>query len=362
MRAGSGASAGTGRRPTIRDVGRRAGVSVGTVSHVMNGTAKVTPDKVQRVREAIEELHYRPSHAASSLVRSRTATVAFSYVASRLEGDLFKVAEMISLASGLSRHGLALLLAPEADTGVAGGPSAVGRFALERRVDGVILTDVDLEPTRVTELRGLGLPCVIYGSPPDAPLDAVDVDDRYGIAMAVDHLRSLGHSAIVFLSAPLHEDYARERLGAYLERMEVHRLAPTVIQAEGYRVLDGQAAVLRHGALGGLTALIGATDQLALGALQAVGQLGLRVPADLSVVGFDDIPMAESVLPGLTTIRQPIDRMSDALVGCLIAAMGREGPGAEGRRPAQLIAPELVVRGTTAPARGAGADADKGQP
>lgn len=336
------------RSATIQDVSRLAGVSIGTVSHVMNGTARVSSEKEERVRDAIRRLNYHPFHAASSLVRGQTGTVALSYVSSRLEGDLFKCQILISLATAVSQSGLSLLLAPE--DGAAGpGGSVVGRFARERRLDGVVLTDVDLEAGRLAELMEIGTACVVYGAVSVDGIDSVNVDERRAVQLAVDHLASLGHRAIAFLAAPTTEDYARDRLAAYVERMASAGVAPTVIPAAGYRVGDGTRAVARHRRLDEVTGLVCATDQLALGAMAALRARGRRVPDDVSVVGIDDIPMAVLAAPGLTTIRQPIDRIARALVGRLMPALSRDGEHGVVRARHTVVAPTLVVRASTAP-------------
>jgi len=305
----------------------------------------VSADKVERVRAAIATLHYRPVHAAAALARRRTSTVAFSYVASRLDGDLFKCHEMIALANALAERGLSLLLAPE-DVGQADDASAVVRFALEQRLDGVVLTDVDLERGRVRALSQLDVPCVVYGANEGLGLDAVDVDESRGIAMAVEHLLGLGHTAIAFLAAPVAEDYARIRLDAYRACLAAAGLRTFVAMADGYRVADGQRAMARFAEFDQVSAIVCASDQLALGAMHAAQTRGRRIPEQISVVGFDDIAMAALASPRLTTVRQPVNQIASALVRRLVSP----GSPSRSRRPRrQLVAPRLIVRESTAP-------------
>jgi DNA-binding LacI/PurR family transcriptional regulator len=177
------------------------------------------------------------------------------------------------------------------------------------------------------------------------------VDQRRGAQLATEHLLALGHTAVTHVAGPDGWFDAAERLQSYRDVMRRHDLEPVVAEARGWSARRGYEVGQRLAAAarqpGGPTAVFAANDYLAMGLLRAFWERGLRVPDDVSVVGFDDIEGSAYMVPALTTVRQPFAALGLAAMGALLDAWSNRG-GAVPPRPAAVIAPELVVRGSTA--------------
>ncbi len=330
-------------RVTMADVAREAGVSLMTVSRVVNGKGDVSPDTRQRVQEIVERLGYRPSGIARGLATQRTRTLGlvipdvanafFASVARGVESQAYSGDYSVFLCNTNEdpQREVAVLLSLD-----------------EKRVDGVVLCSSRLGDE---ELRGLlnRHPAVVLVNRllDGGDVGTVMVDDEYGGRLATQHLLQTGHRAIGFLAGPATSYSGRQRGKGYRDAL-AEAGAPyrtDWVQHCAPRVDGGQGAALALLTVQReLTALVCYNDLVAVGALQACAELGRRVPADLALVGYDDIPLAELVAPPLTTCRVPGDELGRKAVELLLGQIG--GSGEQGERV--VLRPELVVR-TSAP-------------
>lgn len=333
--------------PTIRDVARRAQTSVSTVSRVLTRTGPVAEATRQRVLEAIAALGYKPNALARGLVRRRSGTigVVIPDVANPFYAEVLR-----GMSDVATEQGLHMLLV-NADLSFA--KEAEG-FALlqEKQVDGIVYTSGVITPGHREIFQRVGRPVVLAATyDPEGGYPAVLVDSRKGAAMAVNHLLDLGHRRIGVIKG-LDGD-----LIAGLPRWEGYRQAaaergvtidPCLVRTGDYRLESGyQAMVELLEQPVPPTAVVAASDLMAIGAINAALDRGLRVPDDLSVVGFDNIWFAAAVRPGLTTVAQPMYAMGAQAIRMLVDSMaGRVSLAVDWTEPS------LVVRGSTAPYRG----------
>jgi DNA-binding LacI/PurR family transcriptional regulator len=292
---------------TIKQVAQRAGVSVATVSYVLNGTGVVTDETRQRVLDAVAELNYQPQHAARSMRgRSRTLGVTLSALPGRLaEPALTEV--LAGVADAAALRGYFLLLA------TAGADQDETELCLSlartRRVDGLVLLDMLVDDPRAQALAGAGIPHVCAGLPPagiDSP--SVVIDMHSAAVDAVRHLLSLGHRRIGLIQPPSELAVSEPIVEGYRQALTEAGLPfdPTLVVESGRAEEDGyQAMTELLASPKPLTAVLAGSDELAFGAMHALNDACLIVGRDVSLVGFDDLPQAAHVNPPLTTIRQP---------------------------------------------------------
>ncbi|MFD3520841.1 LacI family DNA-binding transcriptional regulator [Streptomyces sp. NPDC058653] len=338
--SGSGAAARSGR-PTSRDVARAAGVSQATVSLVLGDKwpGRVSERTAGLVRDTARELGYRPNLAARSLRLGRTRTALL--VVPALTHEFF-ARVYTGAASVAAEHGFGVVLYPSPEgVGPARDPFASARAAL----DGVIASSMATEA--LAAIRGTDLPLVMLDSDPAGSGAAahVNLDIADAMRQVTGHLLGLGHRRIVHLASAV---------TSWTFAVRADTLAGTVRGVPGAVVRTVPSALEVHAAreaaeraLGGPgprpTALICDSDVLAAGAVKAARKLGLRVPEDLSVTGFDDSGLATAVEPELTTVRLPAERVGRHGMSALLAIL-------DGREPENPVLPvSLVIRGSTAP-------------
>jgi LacI family transcriptional regulator len=330
-------------RVTISDVARAAGVSVPTVSKVVNGRYGVAPATLKRVMTVVEELGYETSLVASSLRRQRTNVIGILVA----EFESFSVELLKGASAAAAEAGYELL----AYAGLVAGNSPIGweRRSLSRLagtlIDGaIIVTPTVLIPTTSIPVVAID-PHTGQGGP-----STVDSDNLGGARIATQHLIGLGHRRIAHFRGRSDLASAQLRESGYRES-----LAEAGIPFDASLVLDGgyQTAQTAAAARELLTradrptAVFAANDMSAIGVLQAARELGLRVPEDLSVIGFDDIPEAASSTPPLTTLAQPLHDIGAQALRMLVELL------ADREVPSRVHLPaELVVRGSTGPASG----------
>lgn len=295
-----------GRRPTIQDVARHAGVSKGAVSLALNGRPGVSDATRQRIVASVEALGWRPSARARALSESRA--FAIGLILARPPGQLASDPFFAQLLAGVETElvdaGYVLVLS------VVGDPDSEAetyrRLAQDGRVDGVLLTDARIDDPRYALVAELGLEAVVVGHPPpESGLPGVAADERMAIARAVGALVDLGHEHIAHVAGLAELVHSAERRAAWRDALLAAGL-PAGQVVDGDFTVEGGARATRR-LLGGRrppTAILYANDLMASAGLRVARQLGVGVPEDLSIVGFDDIPLAEHVHPGLTTIRQ----------------------------------------------------------
>jgi DNA-binding LacI/PurR family transcriptional regulator len=320
------------------DVAARAGVSHQTVSRVLNGFAGIRPETRDRVESAIADLGYRPNKAARALVTSRTRAIGVLAPATTDFGPTSSLHAIERAVRDAGYHPLITSTPIEAD--------AV-RASLEFLLDQSIEALVVIAPYRVVldELRDLhgDLPIVALQTGESADASAAGIDQVAGARLAVRHLIELGHRRIQQLAGP----------DAFIEAAVRRRAVDDELQAHGIPnlpTLTGDWSADSGYAAGALldrtaTAVVCGNDQMALGLIHALSDLGRRVPQGISVVGFDDIPESAHSLPPLTTVHQDFEEVGRRAVHALVARL--EGRDADGESVA--VVPELVVRQSTAP-------------
>jgi LacI family transcriptional regulator len=331
---------------TIKDVARLANVSVATVSRTMNGHQHVAEPVRARVLEAARSLHYVPHHAARSLSSRRTHTIGV--VLPDLHGEFFS--ELIRGIDTVARaRGLHLLV-----SSYHGEPEEQ-RLAVQRmpgRVDGLLIMSPYLGTGSedAADMLPGALPAVLMNCAERVIGAQVLNVDNYGGARAMTrHLLDSGHRRIAFIAGPDDNFDARERLRGYRDELRERcpQVAPRVLpgdfdEASGYRA--GQA-LLQQGQRPDVA--FAANDMMALGCLFAFTHAGLRVPEDIALAGFDDVPMARYVHPALTTMRVDIAGFGARAMRLLLATLEPRAASADAPL-ATDIAPQLIVRATSA--------------
>jgi DNA-binding LacI/PurR family transcriptional regulator len=336
------------KRCTIKEVAARSGVSVATVSNVLqNKNHLYSSETAQRVWQAVRELGYRPSSVARSLIRRRTDTIGVileerqelvldPYVMSVLEGILECTVPQdypIKIVSMMYQQ----------------SPDSFLAHVDDGSVDGVILVAPRTNSAALQWAIKTDIPAVVVGSTlPDTPLPCVDVDDSAAIYQAVCWLVELGHRRIGHIAGPQTQWSARRRLQAYHQAMQDMGIAvePGWVVEGRYTPPSGKEAMEQLlNVSPPLTAVVSGNDWMAMGAMEAIYQRELRIPDDISIVGFDDIESAQWVMSPLTTFRQPMRQIGAKAAELLIEqiATGKRG------REVVLFSAEMVVRQSAAP-------------
>ena len=297
-------------RPTSRDVARLAGVSRTTVSLVLNNVPDVhiSPETRQRVLEAARQLNYYPDASARRLVSGRTSTIALVW--HRGPDQMYRDAFLPGLLQGATRaarrYGYYILFRPmEPDE----PDDAWVELARGRHTDGLILSGPRSDDTALLDLHREGFPLVLHGQLPGADIPSVDVDNEQGAMTAVRHLLALGHRRIgMITNAPLAYTASRQRLEGYRRALEEAGL-PFDEDRVRYGNFDEESGRQAMESLLSLeerpTAVFIASDMVAIGALRALQEHGLRAPEDIAIVSFDDIATARYLTPALTTVHVP---------------------------------------------------------
>ena len=334
--------------PTIKDVARAAGVSVATVSRVLNGTAPVREPTRRRILDVAREMRFTPNASARSLSTRRTA--ALGVVLPDLHGEFFS-----ELLRGIDRtaqkHGRHLLVS-SSHHDLPGLSAALQ--AMYGRVDGLIVMAPDVPPAGLVDALPHMLPTVLVNCPPvrtpsDVRVASLAVDNFGGAVAMVRHLASIGHRRIAFISGAAHNEDAAERERGYLEAMQEAGLdVPVASQPRGdFTEEGGRAAAEALIALSSRpTAIFAANDVMALGALALLRERGLTAPGDIAVTGFDDVPTARHVTPPLTTVRVDVEALGARAVALLLEQMSDAGQSSHDRVPLgrELFPATLVVR------------------
>jgi LacI family transcriptional regulator len=336
---------------TIRDVARYANVSTGTVSNVLNGNALVKEETRQRVMAAIEALGFHPTAAARSLSTQRTNTIGMIRTelrphSHRIETDpiVLDLIDGVTEAAVDSSIGLTFWTIPVG----AREMELYKRLVTSRQIDGLILFGLRQDDPRIAYLQEQGFPFVSFGRlDPEEGHNWIDVDGTLGIELAVRHVAELGHQRIAYISPPNEQYLARQRWDGFVRGMAAaYLLIQRSLVYEGdFSEQSGQLGT--HYFLDQAqppTAIICNNDRMAFGAMRAIQARGLTVGKDVSVVGFDDIPLARYSHPPLTTLSQPIHEIGKTLFALLMSLINRESLDGLGNT---LLKPELQVRQST---------------
>ncbi|MGN8552044.1 UNVERIFIED_CONTAM: LacI family transcriptional regulator [Microbacterium sp. SLM126] len=328
---------------SVKDVAALAGVSVGTVSNVLNRPAKVSPATVERVQSAIEQLGFVRNDAARQLRagRSRSIGLVVLDVGNPFFTDVARGAERRAATEGLS------ILLGNSDDDPARESDYLDLFE-QQRVHGVLITPVDEISGRLERLRTRGIPAVLVDRLSEgAEFSSVSVDDVSGGYLAVRHLLDIGRRRIAFVGGPDHVRQVADRLeGARRAVAEESDAALEVVETSALSVLEGRAVGERlrsRGPDGRPDAVFAANDLLAVGVLQALVMLGsVAVPGDVAIIGYDDIDFSAATVVPLSSIRQPSELIGRRAVELLLA----EVAGAAEREQV-VFQPELIVRDST---------------
>ena len=329
---------------SVKDVAARAGVSIGTVSNVMNWPEKVSPATVERVQQAIDELGFVRNDAARQLRagRSRAIGLVILDVGNPFFTDLARGAEDKAAEAGLS------LILGNTDEQASREATYLDLFE-EQRMHGVLISPFGEISGRLQRLRDRGIPAVLVDRrSADASFSSVSVDDVAGGALAAEHLISRGRRRIVFVGGPLEIRQVTDRLQGARDAVAGHAdVTLEVVETRALSVIEGRAAgsALLDRAEGERPdAVFAANDLVAMGVLQALNMRGsLHVPNDVALIGYDDIDFASAAVVPMSSIRQPSALIGQTAVEILLEEAA--DPTLEARHI--VFQPELVVREST---------------
>ncbi len=334
----------TSVRPTIADVALRAGVSKGAVSFALNGRPGVSSATRRRILGAADELGWRPNLRARSLPSRRAYAIGLVVArpARLLASDPFFAAFIAGVELELAEPDLVLVLQVVPDA--AAESAGYRRLAADGRVDGVLLTDVLVDDPRIALLTELGLPAVTLGRPDaPSPFPAVVGDDASGIRSVVAHLVELGHTRIGHVAGPDRFIHGRRRREAWRAAIISVGLTPGPVRRADFSPGGGAKATTAMLKLADPpTAIVFASDLMAIAGVAAAHRMGLSVPRDLSVSGFDDTLMAAYVSPSLTTVGVDAVAWGRVATRTLLQLVST---GSADDVP--IAAPQLVIRAST---------------
>ncbi len=330
---------------TLEDIGRLAGVSRSTVSRVINSQESVSSDVRDRVMEVIDRTGYVPNAAARSLVSGKSGVIGLvipSRVHSLFEDPYFsRLIQGISSATNRAGITLSLFLFQTDDEDASLYPRVVTSGFL----DGLIITATRTEDPLLQRLVGSPLPIVMIGRPDVGGISYVDVDNQRGGLEAARHLTSLGHRRIGVISAPDTTTAGVDRLAGFVDGLAESGVAlPPELREHGDFTEESGFMAMNKLVEQKPEAVFVASDTMASGALRALQELRIRVPDDISVIGFDGLPHSESSIPKLTTIRQPVRRTAAAAVDLL----NRLIDGDASVPTSEIMPIELIIRESTA--------------
>jgi len=330
---------------TLKDIAKRLNVSVSTVSYALNGGSRTVPENVKaRIVEAAKELNYRPNRIARSMITGRSHVVGI--VPPEMYDDLFLSPYLQLALNGITNeaghlHQDLLIYTRYNET----DGHAIADTILDGRVDGVIFIAPHVGQTALSRVADSGLPCVSVAGVEHLGVPTFHVDNEGGIRCAVEHLIALGHKKIGHIAGRLNHDDALVRLKAYqtaLRQAGLETRDEWVVQGK-FEIEGGLEAMNRLFELKDVpTAVCCANDEMAIGALRAAQQRGVKVPEELSLTGFDMSPSSGAVSPAITTVRQPVNEIGITAMRAIFQLI--EGRG----RPTSKVFPaELIVRGST---------------
>lgn len=326
----------------MRDVAARAGVSGQTVSRVANGRANVDPVTRARVVEAMRALDYRPNAAARALRSGRFRTIGVITFSLSLYGS---IRMLEAVASEAASRGYSLSLMPLDAVSQVAVDGAFDRLQ-EQAVDGVVVVVDTLRLDALPLQLPSTLPVVVVDAVGSEAATVINNDQANGVRLATEHLLDLGHSTVWQLAGPAESAAADVRIRAWQHALQERGIRPPAPVRGAWTAASGYAAGKVLAADPAVTAVFAANDQMALGLLRALHEAGRRVPEDVSVVGFDDMPEAADFTPPLTTVRQGFDQLGSLAVDCLVASI--EGTPRDG---VLTVPASLFVRASTAQPR-----------
>ncbi len=328
----------------IREIAKRARVSTATVSRTINRIPTVNPQLAKRVWSVIDELGYYPNTQARALVsgRSRIFGLIISEITNPFFPEIVQVFERIAV-----QHHYEILL-----TSTGNDPThmetAVRRM-IERRVEGVAILTFGMEEGLLEDLKLRKVPLVFVDVGPARPrVSNIRIDYQHGIRQAVQHLAALRHLQIAFISGPLQLKSAQARKQAFLGSMaEIGLEVDPALIVEGTHTIEGGIVALGKLLAGPSrpTAVLCSNDMTAIGVMRRAYEEGIRIPSDLSVIGFDDIRLAQFILPALTTVQMSQAELARLAFHALLTEVQRETPSPTGTE--YILKTHLVLREST---------------
>jgi LacI family transcriptional regulator len=329
---------------TIKDIAREAKVSVSTVSYALNDGPRSVPDEVKkRILEVASRLHYRPNRVAKSLITRRSHVIGI--VPTRVERDMVISPYFANMLNGIvnaceDRQQDVIIFTQILST----GSREVLYPLLDGRCDGAIFLAPNQGSAGITYLQEIGFPHVVVSGQQHRSV-CFEVDNHFGIALAIDHLAELGHRKIGMLLGPEDMRDGYERNAGFLQHMRslglvvnIEWLAPSGFHPAGGLQAGRDLLSLKDRP----TAVFCANDESAFGFYAACKEMGVDIPKDISVIGFDDSRMTTLIEPNLTTVRQPIDQMSRKAADLLIEQIENGAISASCR-----FTPSLIIRNST---------------
>lgn len=332
--------------PTIKEVAKKANVSIATVSRILNKTSAGYSEKTRlKVLEAIEEIGYRPNAIARGLINKKTHTIGvlFPVVSGMVTSEILKGIEDVAHELGHS------VIVCNTDSN---GKRTRKYLELmrEKQVDGIIYSSETITDEYHQLLQEMNVPVVLVSSESfKFPYPYVKVDDQKAAFTATEYLIKNGHRKIGMISGNRNDKVAgMPRIFGYQQALETYNLPYNedyIISGRGFSFQEGKELFPElFKRLQGMTALFAASDEIAIGAISKAHELGIRVPEDLSIIGYDDIKLAEMTVPTLTTVRQPFNKMGGISAKMLFEMMN----GAE-KIDNRVIQHELIERNSVKP-------------
>jgi LacI family transcriptional regulator len=338
---------------TIIDVAREAGVSIKTVSRVVNREAGVHAETREQVEQVMARLNYRPKQSARSLAGGRSFLIGLLYYdpSAAFVGGVQQGATLRCREAGYH------LVVESLHNDAPDLPMQVDRMVSALRPDGMILTPPLCDNPQVLQaLRDSQTPCVLISPAADDPEHpSVRMDDVHAAEEITNLLISLGHQRIAIIKGAKDQVASKRRYQGYAAALKAHGIPldkDLIVQGDFTFPTGVEAAYQLLSRRQRPTAVFASNDEMALGVLVAAQRLGLEVPGDLSIAGFDDTPAAARVWPPLTTVRQPMDDMARAAVDLLVGTRASDGGGqavaTSGSAQHKVLKHELIVRDSTA--------------
>jgi DNA-binding LacI/PurR family transcriptional regulator len=332
------------RRPAIMsDVGRLAGVSHQTVSRVINGSRHVSPQTRERVLDAMRELGYRPNSIARALATGRTRTLGVVSFDTTLYGP---ASTLFGIERAAHEAGYFIMVASLKALDRASVVQAIERLRVQG-VDGILVIVSEEESAEALLHAPLDVPLVAVEAGPDRGIPVVAVDQSEGATLATRHLLDLGHTTVHHITGPLSSIESQQRAAGWRATLEAAGAPRPEPLIGDWSARAGYHLGRRLTRDKTLSAVFVANDQMALGLLRAMHEAGRRIPEEISVVGFDDVPESPYFTPPLTTVRQDFGEVGSRSLRVLVRTI--ESVEAGERPPTgSLVSPELVVRASTA--------------
>ncbi|MDF3300231.1 LacI family DNA-binding transcriptional regulator [Streptomyces tropicalis] len=326
---------------TLAMVARRAGVSPQTVSNALNSPGRLRPETLERVRRAVDEMDYRPSRAAQALRTRSSRLIGYGVQpapAATAAPVMDRFLHALSQAADEAGHRILLFAAPPGDPTLHGFEDLLGRH----EVDGFVLSGTALHDPRQAWLAKRGVPFVGFGRMWSKRQigDWVDVDGAFGTDAAVEHLVAAGHRRIGFLGWPRGSGVGDDRARGWQRAMRRHALPTRGRRVESVDDVEAASGAVKPLLDAGATAVVAASDMLALGCYQALRERDAAVGRDVAVIGFDDSPTASILSPGLASVAQPLEAVGRECVRLLLARMA----DADAPPERLLLEPSLVIR------------------